>query len=219
VRDDLDVPVFVFETETDLGPRLRYGPARQPDTDRFRAWEVAGTAHADAYLVGPAIDFLGCAGLINDGPQHQVAMAALRALERWVVDGVAPPVASPLHLASAEPPVLSRDALGNALGGVRTPAVDAPVAALSGDAPAGASELCSLFGETRPFDGATLAALYEDRAGYLAAHGRALDAAIAGGFLLADDRAALEARGEAFKPPPPDGSGHPPRYRWVDHGT
>ncbi|HJQ83138.1 MAG TPA: alpha/beta hydrolase domain-containing protein, partial [Candidatus Binatia bacterium] len=50
IRTDLAVPVLTFETETDLS-FLLYASDRQPDTDRFRLWEVAGTAHADAYTV------------------------------------------------------------------------------------------------------------------------------------------------------------------------
>ncbi len=42
------------------------------------------------------------------------------------------------------------DEAGNARGGVRTPAVDAPVELLRGDTDAGASYLCQLFGSTLP---------------------------------------------------------------------
>ncbi len=38
IRDDLDVPVLVFQTETDV----RNAAYRQPDTNRYRLWEVAG---------------------------------------------------------------------------------------------------------------------------------------------------------------------------------
>jgi len=201
IRDDLDVPVFVLETETDLGDRLNYGPARQGDTERYRAWEVAGTAHADAFLMGPMAHLLGCTELVNEGPHHEVAMAALRALHAWVVDGTAPPTTAPLELASTDPPLVARDAWGNALGGVRTPHVDAPVAALRGDPPAGASDLCSLFGQTLPFDLDTLVRRYGDEAGYLVAHDRALDAAVVGGFVLVDDRDALVDRARSFRFP------------------
>ena len=135
IRGDVDVPVFVFETETDLGPLLDYGPARQPDTDRIRTWEVAGTAHADAYVVGGFARLLGCDFMVNEGPQHFVAKAALVALNRWMTEGSLPPTAPPLQLSRPDPPELARDHLGNAIGGVRTPDVDVPVAALSGEAP------------------------------------------------------------------------------------
>jgi hypothetical protein len=194
VRSDSKVPVFIFETETDLGPLLDYGPARQPDSDRIRTWEVAGTAHADAYLVGRFVAALGCDFMINEGPQHFVAQAALVALNRWITDGTPPPAATPLHLSSTAPAQIARDSLGNAIGGVRTPAVDVPIAALSGEAPPGASRLCSLFGSTVPFDATTLVDLYRDHGGYLAAYERSLDEAIRGGFLLESDRAELLAQ-------------------------
>jgi hypothetical protein len=200
IRGDLDVPVFMFETETDVGPLLDYGPARQPDTDRIRTWEVAGTAHADAYLVGGFASALGCNFAINEGPQHVVVQAALHALNDWLSHGTPPPKAAHLQLSTTAPPVIARDGLGNAIGGVRTPAVDVPVAALSGIAPAGASTLCSLFGSTTPFDGTTLTRLYHTRSGYLSAYETSVDKAIAGRFLLSSDRAALlqQARGVQF---------------------
>jgi hypothetical protein len=60
LRDDLDVPVLVLQTETDVLGHLDYLPARQPDSDLFRTWEVAGTAHADRSLVGDFESVLGC---------------------------------------------------------------------------------------------------------------------------------------------------------------
>ena len=197
IRGDVDVPVFVFETETDLGPLLDYGPARQPDTDQIRTWEVAGTAHGDAYLVGGFAAALGCDFMVNEGPQHFVAKAALVALHRWMAEGVVPPTASPLQLTRPAPPALARDHLGNAIGGVRTPDVDVPVAALSGDAPSGVSRLCSLFGSTVPFEPSVLVDLYGDKNRYIAAYTHSLDTTIAAGFLLESDRGALLARAQS----------------------
>ena len=201
IRTDVRIPVLTLETETDLGPRLDFGRARQPDTERIRTWEVAGTAHADAYLVGSFVDLLGCGVAINDGPHHVVSHAALRALEHWVVEGTPPATAPPLRLSSLTPPVIARDRLGNALGGVRTPAVDVPVAALSGDAPEGANDLCSLFGSTITFDAATLKSLYGDKHSYRSAYEAALDKAISAGFLLDDDRESLRARARGVAVP------------------
>ena len=47
IRTDLDVKVWKFLSETDV-PGLAVN--RQPDTDRLRLWEVAGTSHLDAQL-------------------------------------------------------------------------------------------------------------------------------------------------------------------------
>ncbi|MEQ8803231.1 MAG: alpha/beta hydrolase domain-containing protein, partial [Haliea sp.] len=85
-----------------------------------------------------------------------------------------------------------KDDLGNVLGGVRTPWVDAPVAILSGEGQEG-DRLCFLFGTTVLFDAAQMASLYVDQAGYEAAVAEALDEAIAGGFLLEEDAARIRA--------------------------
>ena len=42
IRDDLDVPVMVVNSELEAIACL---PVRQPDSDRFRYWESAGTCH------------------------------------------------------------------------------------------------------------------------------------------------------------------------------
>ena len=39
-----DVPTLVFQTEGDL-MAMDYAPARQPDSDMVRTWELAGAAH------------------------------------------------------------------------------------------------------------------------------------------------------------------------------
>jgi len=195
IREDVGVPVVVFETETDM-VLLDYGAAEQPDSAWVRVWEVAGTAHADAYLVGSTAAFLGCDFAVNDGPMHWVAVAAFAGLVRWVDGGPPLPAAPRLAFATRKPPVLATDELGNALGGLRTPAVDVPVAVLSGLAPAGVSRMCQLFGQTTPFDEATLVRLYRDRAGYLTGYERSLDEAIERGYLLVADRPELMARAE-----------------------
>ena len=193
IRTDLTVPVFMFETQTDL-IQLGYAAAQQPNTGRIRTWEVAGTSHADAYEVGSAASLLGCSTPVNSGPQHEVAQAAFVAFLHWVDDGTPPPSPKPFTLSSTDPAVLALDAHGNVVGGVRTPAVDVPVSTLSGAPPTGSSELCGLFGSTVPFSPQTLVALYGSSAGYVAAYTTDLDRAIAGGYILPADRAALLAQ-------------------------
>ncbi|HEY5097866.1 MAG TPA: alpha/beta hydrolase domain-containing protein [Acidimicrobiales bacterium] len=195
IRTDLKIPVFMFETQTDL-ITLGYAAAQQPNTDRIRTWEVAGTSHADAYEIGAAIGVLGCTTPVNDGPQHIVVQAAFTAFNRWVDGGAAPPSPPPFRLSSTDPATLALDANGNVIGGVRTPAVDAPVSTLSGAAPAGANVLCSLFGSTTAFDPAKLVDLYHTKAGYLAAYQTRLDQAIDHGFILRADRSELLAQAQ-----------------------
>ncbi len=103
IRDDLDVPVLMLNTESEA---LAYFPARQPDTATFRYWEVAGTAHQDAYVeeiidtevlrdLGLAVP--GCDDPVNDMPFHHVQNAALDQLDRWAAGRRAPRLPSLLR--------------------------------------------------------------------------------------------------------------------------
>jgi hypothetical protein len=200
IRTDLSVPVFMFETQTDL-IELGYAAARQSNTSRIRTWQVAGTSHADAYEVGNDAGILGCTTPVNDGPQHTVVQAAFAAFTAWVDDGTPPPSPAPFKLSSTTPPTLALDSHGNVIGGVRTPAVDVPVSTLSGAAPAGASALCSLFGSAVPFSPSTLSSLYQTKSNYLAAYTASLDKDIKGGYILSADRSTLLAQAQQVQFP------------------
>jgi len=216
VRADLDVPVLALETETDVVGFGGTFVSRQPDTKRFRLWEIAGASHADFYQAGPGradtgdgkvermlLDTralgggaLGCQQPINYGPQYMVLNAALHRLNRWVTDGVAPPLAARLDVKPGTPPVINRDAYGNARGGVRTPLVDVPIARLDGDRNAG-SLFCFLFGHTVPLDSAALSALYPTHRAYVDKFTQATRAAVKAGFVLPSDAARLVAAARA----------------------
>ena len=190
IRDDAGVPVLVVVTEGDLFDRIGFLPARQPDTDTFRLWELAGTAHADGHIIGEFEEFLGCEVPVNRGQQTFVLRAALRHLDAWARGGLPPPVADRLEV---DGDGFVHDDNGNVRGGVRTPRVDAPVEVLSGRPWPGASIACRLFGSTIALPAERLKELYADQGAYLAAYGRAADAAIEAGFALAEDRDELLA--------------------------
>ena len=193
IRDDLDVPVLVLQTETDVLGFLDSLSCRQPDTGRFRCWEVAGAAHADLSLIGELETMLGCADPVNRGQQRFVVRSALRHLVDWAGTGTAPPSASPLAVAVDESGSTVRrrfetDELGNVLGGVRTPCVDAAVETLSGLCRDGESHVCQLFGRRLALPDAVLRDRYPTLASYREAYTAATDRAIDDGFILGDDR-------------------------------
>ena len=172
----------MFETETDVP---RYAPARQPDSATFRTWEMAGTAHADEYMLGPAsAGILGCTLPVNRGPQHYVFHTALRDLRRWMLEPNHAPPRSPLLTLDANNAVV-RDADGNALGGIRSPQIDVPIATFSGFG--NSPGLCVLFGTTTRFTRTQLVSHYGNvdqyRLRFLLAEARALDSR----FVLRDD--------------------------------
>ena len=124
IRSDIGVPVFEFETETDvdnsnLTDRLHYGNPKW-----FRLWEIAGSSHYDYYglAIGPddtgngqgavknlaamqnptrtPVGGFNCAVPINTGGTHWALDAAVYWLNRWIVSGRPPPRAP-----SWEPPM------------------------------------------------------------------------------------------------------------------
>lgn len=192
-RTDQAVPVMDVQSESDVAGILNSSLARQPDSDRFRLWEVAGTAHADVHLVGAAGAAIKCGVQINNGAMHIVAKAALASLDDWVRSGKVPPSAPRLQLTTGASPSVRRNSDGIALGGIRTPLVDVPVAAVSGAPGPVASTICILLGSTTPLSKARVAQLYPSRAVYLQRFGASADAAIKAGFVLPADRAALMA--------------------------
>jgi hypothetical protein len=188
IRTDLEEPVMIFITETDL-TRFGHASARQPDTDSIRTWEVAGAAHADAWLLNElgAGYASSCPGRLNEGPHHQTLRAALHHLVAWVSTGAEPPVARRIELAApgkGRAAVIERDQHGNARGGIRTPFVDVPVSALSGDAVPGSPPVCQSFGSTAPFDAAKLARLYPDHDSYVGAFIASTESTVDAGFIL-----------------------------------
>lgn len=217
-RPDLRVPVLSLVTETDLsGSRLTgYAGARRADTKTLRVWELAGAAHADGYLFGgafiddgklpmerlakvfrPSTSAPAAGGSFakpyNSGqPHHYVLQAAVRAIDTWLRSG-RPPASTPVvaTLPQGDGFGFVTDANGIAKGGVRTPWTDVPTMRLSGVGNSGGFT-GMLVGVGDPFDAAKLAALYPGgKAEYLNRFTASLDAAIAKGHLLSDDRAEI----------------------------
>ncbi|MDH4169208.1 MAG: alpha/beta hydrolase domain-containing protein [Acidimicrobiia bacterium] len=215
MRQDLDVPVVVFQAETDAGGVA----ARQPDSDgplEYRLYEVAGTAHFDLYGLAQAGLDMGrrstvaewfdsmrhpvseplpnfvCSTPINSGPATFVARAAIAHLDDWIRHGTPPPMAPRLETTSLSPVVYARDSNGIARGGVRTPAVDVPVAVLSGFGQSG-SPFCSLFGTTVPFSADELTERYRNHGGFVSRWNRATHDALAAGFIVGEDAADLRS--------------------------
>jgi hypothetical protein len=112
-----------------------------------------------------------------------VLSASLSHLDAWVRTGRAPPKAPRIRTRGGETPKIVRDEHGNAVGGVRTPLVEVPLATLTGDRNPGGT-FCLLFGTTTPFDATTLAALYPTSGDYARQFAASADAAVKSGFWL-----------------------------------
>jgi hypothetical protein len=202
--------VLTVQTESDVTGVLAGVTARQPDSSRFRWWEIAGAAHADTYVLGAAFSDSGdlppaelarlmaptaeplgipCPVPVNSGPQHHyVAQAAIAHLDRWARGGPPPPSSPRLETDPDDDLRLVTDDAGIARGGIRTGWVDVPAAALSGLTPPGATGIGVLLGSTRVFDAAELARRYPGGPGeYAAAFREATTRAATAGFVLEQD--------------------------------
>jgi hypothetical protein len=185
-----------------------FSGARQPDTDRLRTWEVAGTSHADQYLLDYSAPLSMDAGSsitssctsINTGPHHWVEDAAMAAMHSWVKDSTPPAHGDPLTLSDAGSG-FAKDAIGNVLGGVRTAAVDVPTAILSGVSSSGGGILCSLFGSTTPLSTAQLTSLYPTHADYVDKVKAATSKAQQAGFILPADAQLIAQEADAAPVP------------------
>jgi hypothetical protein len=210
IRTDISSPVLTIETETDLFG-LGFSSARQPDNPFLRTWEMAGTSHADQSTLDYGIesghvwspgekapDFTSLCGRINNGPESAIVSAAFATLNTWVETGVPPAPAPPFKIAAGK---IARDARGNALGGIRTPAVDVPISTLDGTLAPGKSVICSLFGSVTPFDAATLKSLYPTHAFYVTKVRSSAALAVAQRFVLPADAATMVAAAQAAPVP------------------
>jgi hypothetical protein len=181
---------------------------------------MAGTSHADAYTFPVGLNDIGdgtgavtmfqymrsptnpfgCTSPINAGPHHWIMQAAFHSLDNWVRTGDAPPIAPLLEvdvvLDQLPWVVLNRDTNGNALGGVRSPHVDVPVATL--DSVNGGLSFCRLFGRTIPLPAATIETLYVDKTDFTTRWLNSINTTVAAGFMRPADTAALAAAAEAW---------------------
>jgi hypothetical protein len=223
----------LFETESDL-LGLGYLAARQPATPYIREWETAGTAHDDTYgllysrndtgdgtadtsafasMLNPPKDpipgIVDCEAPINAGSHTYELRAAVHQVNAWITTGHAPPQSPRLEMNPSNPHAFLHDANGNALGGIRSPQVAAPVAKLSGVGQPGAAPvpahagantnavsgqaLCGIFGTTIPFSPAKLAALYPTHADFVKRWEAATAAEMKQGYLMPADALILDS--------------------------
>ncbi len=207
------VPVLHLLSDAEAAPD-------QPNqTQNYRLWEIAGTAHSDFWLgyqsvfgqgprvladapQRPAADWdevsvaagnygevlhpmlATCVLAGATMPMHYAASTALYRLDAWLRTGVAPPNGPRYEFKGN---ALALDADGNALGGIRLPPIDVPVARY-------VSTACVLGGFTVPFTDVQLRLRYPTHAEYYAKMKAATAAALSAGWLLPPDATDLLER-------------------------
>jgi hypothetical protein len=166
VRDDLTVPVLHFNTQTEA---FYYGRQRQPETNLFRSWEIAGSTHMPKKQTAlgrlktdrdGVTDFLHAYSAVrfNEVEWLPVFDAAILHVHKWITSGVLPPQIPPVQTEGND---YAYDKDGNVLGGARLPELEVPTALYV----AGATY--PLTGFTVPFSPAQLKQLYPTHQAYI----------------------------------------------------
>jgi hypothetical protein len=200
LRSDTKVPIFMIQSEMDVAI-MAPATSKQVDTTMLRHWEVAGTSHADQYL----LDNIGlvstrevawtppaCSSAYNQTPFYMAQIAAVHHLKEWITHGTVPPVAPRMQRDFIGS--IKKDANGNAIGGLRLPELEVPVAKYSQlNTTKGSLAFLDLFacvagGVTTPFPAAKLATLYPTHTDYVNKYTAAADAAVAKGYIRPVDR-------------------------------
>jgi hypothetical protein len=119
--------------------------------------------------------------------------SAFMNLDTWVRKGIPAPKAARLEEKDAGTPQASvaLDKYGNALGGVRTPLVDVPIATYH--VTHKGSIFCLVMGWAEPFDWARLEALYGNQKNYAAKFSQAVDRAVKERWLTESDAKKMKA--------------------------
>lgn len=210
IRTDLNLPVLKLLSETEYTAPASANEINvlQPDTERIRVWSMAGTSHSDWASFAVRYALLQrdqpTAGLADACafpsrsriPDRYVISSAIDWLGKWAA-GTGTPPGSPTIALQADGVTVQRDSYGNALGGIRLAPFAVPVALDSGynEVPPGAGGLCFLNGTHRPFDTATLNALYPTPQSYVDQFQVAAAKNVSDGYVLKAD--ADEMVGEA----------------------
>jgi hypothetical protein len=200
-----DVPVIAIQTLSDFyklgGFFSRRADATGPGGN-YRLYEVAGAGHVwdtqvaytpsgdELVRSGFSADWWDpyCDGELTTFPLEYAINGAFTNLARWARDGFAAPIADRIQVTDPSLPTAEpvRDAAGNVLGGVRTPAVDVPLAAYYGTTP-GTGTCQTLWGSQVRLEQSVIDALYPTHSDYLQAVDGATATAVAGGWLTPAD--------------------------------
>lgn len=196
IRDDVAPVMWVMSEDEAI-------EERREDSGLFTLWEVPGTSHINYWLsawgeatarrdfVGDEPNFdpetAGQYGERPDGvygeceynyfPMRFAYRAALDHLNEWLQGGDQPPSAPRIEREDGD---VVTDDHGNALGGLRLPPIDVPIAFYD-------ARSCEQRGRTYRFDEDTLAELYPTHDDYVAELEDTAEAAVDRGHLLRRD--------------------------------
>ena len=206
---NVSVPVIRIVAQTDvLGTYARRREDSDAPGDRYRLYEMAGAAHADAafYRHLPSLaaqTAVGTQPFLNNWPfankcEPEISLmktptarytinAAFANLTRWVRDGIAPPRAERIQVRNPGTPQASivTDEYGNAVGGTRTPYLNVPTATYF--TTAGGGGTCGNLAYNVPFDWMRLEKVYGSYQNYSDKASQSIDQLVRDRWLTESD--------------------------------
>ena len=204
----------VMQVSTEMEVMVGWQLSRTPDTNALRHWEIPGASHLDKYmqqealavdLSGKALQMPHCRKPTNTLPARLFNRTALRALRTWVTEGKAPPIAP--RMQRTRMGFVQDDEYGNAMGGLRMPDLDAPLAQYGMYSNLPSSQLstwsfyaCMAGGSRNPLPLEVVLKLYPTDQAYFDAYKKAADKLLGQGFLLPEDHAQLLTYARTIKP-------------------
>ncbi|MFC1495337.1 alpha/beta hydrolase domain-containing protein [Thermodesulfobacteriota bacterium] len=204
------VPVISVVTQGLLNMTFAaWRPDSDTPEDRYRRYEIPGSAHVnqksndnkpnadDIEKAGVPPTAANCAGVneygVTDFPIEFFMNSAYSNLYTWLRTGTPPPRAEPILAEKAEGKdeiEIMMDEHGNALGGVRNPYVEIPLATYYGQSRPLDQEsgfFCMLAGYRESFDNAKIKSLYPTREDYLDKVNTMVDKMVEERFLTKSD--------------------------------
>jgi alpha/beta hydrolase family protein len=215
ITKNAGVPVIRIVAQTDvLGTYQRRRTDSDERGDQYRLYEVAGAPHADAafYRHIPSVkeqEALGTQPFLAFWPfaeqctpeiplmefpvMRYVVDAAFSNLDRWVRDGVPAPKAERITVQTGgtAKPALALDEFGNAIGGVRSPYLDVPIATYFASTPGPGT--CGNLGRKDAFGWDRLEKVYGSHAKYAATFNQAVDKLVQERWLTESDAKKMKA--------------------------
>ncbi len=206
-------PVIAVNTESENKYAYWYGDFDEPEF-KFRTWQIPASSHDTAYnlveyyegyqredleRLGFTNVWEGCEGEPMDCPYEPIFHAAFYHLYNWAIHGIPAP-----HAPKIKTRIVRKeqacwgffgnfvenltDALGNAVGGIRHPAVDCATGTYASFSRREDGTIQEMFGNVMPFSPEKLKALYGDLDNYRRLAQESGDRAVAEGYILIEDR-------------------------------
>lgn len=195
-----DIPTKLLRINTEREIVAGQAAIRQPDSNIFRSWEIAGASHVDYWYMTYRQALVARDGLapfnyqcdkqpLSHVNNKYVLNAGYAQLVDWIFRNRPPAVADPIVVTSVSPTVIPRDTNGLVYGGIRLATVEVPTA--TNDGVNGSTGFCGLYGSHTPFPDSKVQQLYPDHQTYVDAVRKVTEKNLKDRFITSEDAAEI----------------------------